>query len=260
MIPSLNEQKPKIFVAGLSWAMGEWHGAEVIHGGIQQYFTEAGYQVVNSAKPRTYHQKINQILDQKLAESYQPGDVILWIQADPLTDLITLEKIETGTLKSHENVVLPKFSQCIQQAGGLKNLVVEQQQKIYSQLNQTAQQYNTQIYCIGGTFNINQDVMAEFKNLVSIVPSWIYLLVGHFSEHSRCQNQTFGVVHTWDQDIIDFSIFDRELGKRILAEAEELIDNLKLFREDPFRPDGIHPNQAAHRVLFDYLTEKLNLL
>jgi hypothetical protein len=257
MIPSSNEQKPKIFVAGLSWAMGEWAGAEVVHGGIQQYFSEAGYQVVNSAKPRTYHQKINQILDQKLTESYQPGDVIFWIQADPLTDLIIPEKISMYALKS--NNILPKFSQQIQQAGGLKNLVVKQQQEIYSKLNQTAQQYNTQIYCIGGTFNINQDVMSEFTNLVALVPSWIYLLLNHFSEHSRCQDQTFGVVHTWDPAIIDFSMFNKEFKNLVSAEAAELIDNLKLFREDPFQPDGIHPNKQAHRVLFDYLTKKLNL-
>lgn len=157
------------------------------------------------------------------------------------------------------NNILPKFSQQIQQAGGLKNLVVKQQQEIYSKLNQTAQQYNTQIYCIGGTFNINQDVMSEFTNLVALVPSWIYLLLNHFSEHSRCQDQTFGVVHTWDPAIIDFSMFNKEFKNLVSAEAAELIDNLKLFREDPFQPDGIHPNKQAHRVLFDYLTKKLNL-
>jgi hypothetical protein len=250
--------KPKIFVAGLSWALGAWKGAEVIHGGIQEYFANAGHQVVNAAKPRTYHQKINQILDQKLAESYQPGDIIFWIQADPLLDLIVPERFQMGILKS-PSIKLPNFSQRIQQAGSLKNLVREQQQEIYYNLNQTAEQYNTQIYCIGGTFNINLDVMSQFKNLVPILPSWIYLLIGYINEHSRCQDPSFGVVHTWDAGYIDFSLFDSTLSECVTNETAELIDNLKMFREDPFQPDGIHPNAEAHKVLFDYLTTKLNL-
>jgi hypothetical protein len=259
MIPSLSEQKSKVFVAGLSWAMGEWQGPEVQHGGIQEYFAEAGYKVINSAKPRVYHQRINQILDQKLTESYQPGDLIFWVQADPLLDLIVPERTEMGILKSRASIALPNFSQQIQSAGGIKQLILKQQNTIYQELNAIAAKHNTQVYCIGGTFNINQHVVKPYTQLTAVAPSWINLLIGHLREHPDTANTDFGVVHTWDLGYVDLATYDTTFADQVKLELKELTDNLQKFNELIFHPDGLHPNREGHKILFDHIVKELNL-
>ena len=93
MTQSSNEQKPKIFVAGSSWARGEWAPANPVvqHDGIKQYFADAGYAVVDASQARSYHSRVIAHLDKKLNDHYAAGDVVFFIMADPLLDLIMPE-------------------------------------------------------------------------------------------------------------------------------------------------------------------------
>jgi len=253
MNPSLNEPKPKIFIAGLSWGRGEWVGPNVVHRGIEQYFTDDGYRVHNVSKPRSTHTKINQLLDASLAEYYQPGDLVFWIQADPIIDVIAEELVGKLT-----NQKLPGLSERLRLAGSLVALMTEQQRTIYCELNNIAVKYDTQIHCIGGTYNINP-VIQDFSNLNLFVPSWINMLVGHFTEYSRSADENFGVTHTWTVDNIDFSAYNVNLADAIRKEITERVANVIMFREDIFHPDGVHPNRDGHRVLYEYIKQELDL-
>lgn len=251
--------KPKIFIAGLSWARGEWVGPNVVHDGTEQYFIDAGYTVINVAKPRVTHKKIHDLLDAGLLENYQPGDQIFWIQADPLLDIIVPELIDLGLLKERRNRPLPTFSNRIKLASGVKNLIQQQQEQIYNELNQLAVKYSTQIHCIGGTYNINPNIVSKFSNLNLLVQSWIHLLVGHLKEYPQVNNADFGVCHTWDIDCVDLSIFDLDLVEQVKSEVAELTGNIRVMDELIFHPDGLHPNREGHKILYDYLVKNLNL-
>ena len=42
--------KPMVLIVGDSWAGGEWDGGsppQLLHCGLQQYFEETGYKVIN---------------------------------------------------------------------------------------------------------------------------------------------------------------------------------------------------------------------
>jgi hypothetical protein len=251
MNPSSNEVKPKIFIAGLSWGRGEWVGPNVVHQGIEQYFTDDGYTVINVSKPRSTHTKVNQLLDQALTEHYSPGDLIFWIQADPIIDLIA-EEIPGKLIKQK----LPRLSEQLQQADSLVDVITSQQKIIYCELNNIAVKHNTKIHCIGGTYNINP-VIAEFSNLDTIVRSWINMLVGHFAEYARSNDINFGVTHTWTIDNIDCDTYN--IKDSVKQEINKRVTNVIMFREDIFHPDGVHPNRDGHRVLYDYIKKELNL-
>jgi hypothetical protein len=96
MNPSLNDQQPKIIVSGSSWARGEWVGPDVVHDGISQYFKDDGYTVVKASQARSYHTRVNILLEKILAEEFVPGDIILSIQADPCLDIIMPALNELG--------------------------------------------------------------------------------------------------------------------------------------------------------------------
>jgi hypothetical protein len=253
MNPSLSVSKPKIFIAGLSWGRGEWVGPNVVHKGIEQYFTDDGYQVVNVSKPRSTHTRVNQLLDHALSEHYNQGDLIFWIQADPIIDVIAEEL--SGKLHKQK---LPRLSERLRSAGSLVALMTEQQSLIYCELNNIAVKYNAQIYCIGGTYNINP-VIKEYSNLVQFVTSWINMLVGHYTEYARSADVNFGVTHTWAVDNVDFSAYNVDLADAIRKEINERVANVIMFREDIFHPDGVHPNRDGHRVLYEYIKRELNL-
>lgn len=254
MNPSSSVSKPKIFIAGLSWGRGEWVGPNVVHRGIEQYFTEDGYQVFNVSKPRSTHTRINQLLNSCLSDHYAPGDRVFWIQADPIIDIIA-EEI-TGKLLPNQKLV--GLSERLLGAGTLVDLMSDQQGRIYCELNNIAVKYSTQIYCIGGTYNINP-IIRDFSNLKPFVTSWINMLVGHYTEYARSADINFGVTHTWTVDNVDFSAYNIDLATAIKKEITERVANVIMFREDIFHPDGVHPNRDGHRVLYEYIKKKLDL-
>ena len=125
-----NDSQPKIFVAGSSWARGEWDGPRVIHPGLIQYFTDAGYTVVDCSQARSYHSRVITALEKSMTESYTPGDIVLFILADPLLDVIMPELSVAGVKRTMDVEQLPEFTDRIQQSDGLLNLVRELQTQL----------------------------------------------------------------------------------------------------------------------------------
>lgn len=260
MNQSLNAQ-PKIFVAGSSWARGEWDPDRpvVLHDGIKQYFKDYGYPVVDTSQARSYHSRVINLLDKKLKEQYVENDIVLFIMADPLLDIIMPELADMHVKRSNDVTNLIKFTSAIEQAGGLVNLVRKQQDIIYSCLDAVAKKYNTQIHCIGGTYNVNTNILLQYTNLLPTVISWIDLLIGHFEEYKNLNDPNFGISYTWGIDYIDLSTYSTEFSQQVKSEFDVLSKNFYMLNELIFHPDGLHPNREGHKILFDYLVKTLQL-
>lgn len=256
-----SNESSKIFVAGLSWARGEWDPDRpvVLHDGIKQYFADAGYTVVDASQARSYHSRVITHLNKKLEQHYKEGDIVFFIMADPLLDLIMPELSTMQVKRSMDVTNLPEFTESVKQAGGLLNLVQQQQDNIYSQLDSLAKKYNTKIHCIGGTYNVNTNLLGRYINLLPTVVSWIYLLAGQYREHPGTDSPEFGITHTWGVDYIDLSTFDSEFAKQVQQEFEVISDSTKILNERIFHPDGLHPNRKGHKILYDHLVHLLHL-
>jgi hypothetical protein len=253
--------KPKIFVAGSSWARGEWDPDRpvVLHPGIKQYFADIGYTVIDSSQARSWHSRVITFLDKKLEEQYIDNDIILFIMADPLLDIIMSELRELKVKRSFRIKNLAKFTEEIQSAGGLINLILKQQDSIYSGLDAVAKKYNAKIHCIGGTYNVNTNLLVKYTNLLPTVPSWIYMLAGQYPEHPGTDDPEFGISYTWDINYIDTSKYTPEFATQVQQEFETITDSTRIMDELIFHPDGLHPNREGHKILYNYLIELLKL-
>lgn len=256
-----SKEQSKIFVAGSSWARGEWSPDQPVvqHDGIKQYFSDYGYTVVDVSQARSYHSRVLSLLEKKMKEQYQAGDIVFFIMADPLLDIIMPELAIMQVKRSSDITNLSEFTQSIQQANGLINLVHQQQDLIYSRLDSIAKQYNTQIHCIGGTYNLNTNILSKYTNLLPTVISWIHLLIGHFKEYPGLEDPNFGISYTWNLGYIDLSMFDPDFAEQVKQEFDVISKNFYMLEELIFHPDGLHPNREGHKILFEHLIEKLKL-
>lgn len=259
MSQSLNEPKPKIYINGLSWSRGEWVGPNVVHRGLEQYLTDIGYTVINTSKPRNYHSRALKNLDQHLARDHESQDIIIWIQTDPLLDVIMPELEQLGLRTARTVTNLPGFTESIQLADGLINLVRKCQHDIYTELDSLAAKYQTKIHCVGGAHNINTHILDDFKNLNPLIVSWLNLMIGHFKEYQGFNDPEFGVSYTWDLGYIDLSKYTDSFAQKIKQEYQQLSCNSVMLKEDIFHPDGLHPNREGHKILFEHIVKELKL-
>jgi lysophospholipase L1-like esterase len=261
MIPSLNESKPNIIIAGSSWARGEWApGNPVVqHNGIKQYFADDGYPVVDASQARSYHSRVINHLDKKLKEHYKENDIVFFIMADPLLDLIMPELATLNIKRNSDAKNLPKFTKAIKMAGGVINLVRQQQDQIYARLDSVAKKYRAKIHCIGGTYNVNTALLDKYTNLLPTVISWIYLLAGHYRDHPGTDDPEFGISYTWGIDYIDISTYSTEFARQVQEEFFTISDNTRIMDELIFHPDGLHPNREGHTILYKHLIDLLHL-
>ena len=198
-------------------------------------------------------------LDNKLASYYTSGDLVFFIMADPLLDLIMPELAKMNLKRDSDAKNLPELTQSIRNASGLINLIHQQQDQIYRQLNTVAKKYSVNIHCIGGTYNVNTDISDKYTNLSPTVVSWIYLLAGHYKEHPGTHHPGFGITYTWGIDYIDLSTYTSEFADQVRQEFNLISDSTRIMDELIFHPDGLHPNRKGHKILYDHLVNLLNL-
>lgn len=244
MNQSSEDKKPKIFIGGDSFGCGEWDesSTRVVHLGLEQYFKDSGYQVINSSKGGSSNAASIARLIDSLDKSFVENDIVFWIQSDCLRELRPFTNISSLIIK----------------ANGLAELVQQITEKDYATLNSAAVKFDTKIHLIGGIQDIMVSSLTNFSNLNAIVPSWIYMLVGHFEEY---QDLFPHHLHTEEASkyITLKVIRDLKLFYRVLDVLYKMERSWILYREDAFRPDKIHPNRDGHRILFDYLVKELSL-
>jgi hypothetical protein len=239
------EYKPKIFIAGDSWGCGEWdsqdHIHKVYHKGLEQYFSDAGFSVSNTSVGSSSNNSAINRLSNALEAHYSTGDLVLYIQTDPLRDLRPYTTL-TQEVINHHGVI------------SLRNSLL---QAAYEQLQTTAIRVKCKILVIGGKADLYLPGFDNLKNVVPLIESWVHLLVGHMPEYQRL----FPQWTTSDYNImnINLPVISGDLLKKIIDEVYHSEKCWKMFREPIFHPDGCHPNRDGHKILFDHIIKKLNI-
>jgi hypothetical protein len=236
--------KDKVFIFADSWGSGEWKNHKINHLGLESFFHDIGYTVMNYSIPggsnndsiRKFKSVINDIGN---------NDYIFFITTDATRDLPYNKEILTDILIQNQTLPL---------------LIDKLLDSSYNKLNELCSANNLNIYMIGGLSNLDSS-MQSYKNLIPIVPSWINLLVGHFDDYKNiCDDSKFRILSN-----PKFTINNINLTRCPLDVADKLIEDFHLyqesnslvFREEIFRPDGVHPNKEGHRILFETLLKKL---
>jgi hypothetical protein len=244
----------KIIIAGDSWGCGEWYydfeekTYGVTHTGLEHYFTDIGFDVINVSEGGSSNANSVSRLENalfKISDDINDTDYIFFITTDATRDLDCNKEILTDTLIQNQSLPL---------------LVDRLLDSCYNKLNKLCLTNNLNIHMIGGLSNLDTSVQS-YKNLIPIIPSWISLLVGHFDDYKNiCDDSKFRILSN-----SKFTIDNINLNRCPLNIANKLIEDLYLyqevnslvFRESIFRPDGVHPNREGHKILFETLLKKL---
>ena len=243
-------------IAGDSWACGEWDiDCKLSHRGFSQYLNDsANVPVINIAQPSgtnlftclRIEKLLNQLIDTSIVQN------IFVFQTEWIRDY-------TGTEHVSVTNSIPKELGYIE----LKNYSIS---SFYYTLSEIATKYNVKIKIIGGcsdTLYI-ENFSKEYPGCEILCQSFV----------SLCVNQT----HRIDQPCFELSVFPQyEKRSDIIAKVRpnsnenDLEDFLKdqdyaerrinLFKNNPsfFYPDNFHANQHAHKVLFEFVQNKLHL-
>lgn len=241
--------KNKVLIVGDSWGCGEWSSRDevtgasnfvrisdfITHRGLQQYLMEDGYDVVNQSKPAASCEEIYKSL---LSQNLNGYDYIFWIQTDPLRNCKPF------------NSFSEKFSS-YQQVKEIQNEILE---RVYRQLND----FGVEIYCIGGCSRLNVDILKEFQNLIPLIKSIPELV----DSSLICPEISFPVWtvpgrYNWSQYVSQKNFTLEDVEK--FLEVFDFWDKINKERKDFFWPDGWHPNRRAHKIVYDYIKNKLTL-
>lgn len=235
----------KIFIGGDSWGCGEWNPDRedqvnlILHKGLEQYFNDIGYSVINSCRGGIPNNHSIDLLAEQLKRNHSEGDIVFWVQTDAVRDTRPYDTLTAQILE----------------ANGLFNLCNQLLVKNYQTLDNLAQQYKTTIYVIGGKHDIYMDGIAEFGNLNPIAPSWSHLLVGEkYPELFPHATYT-----DWVVGAIDLDRYPKQFAMQVVDEMYHFEQCYKMYQETIFNPDGFHPNREGHLIMFDFLCGKLNL-
>lgn len=225
----------KVLITGDSWGRGEWghdkNGKyDNLHPGLQQYLEQDGHAVTNVSMPCGHNQDACRNMKLELSKSY---DMILWLKADPLRDLIP----EDYDPIKHD---FTSYDELLSESKRLTKLAY-----------QAFDSCGVKINCLGGGGKLDLKMMSEHDNLIPLIPSITELVLQDY-EHPEL----------WASDWI--FLIDKRFD---LASIDKLLDNKR--RQDSlsknnsykkfFWPDGDHPNRHGWRVVYDHIKPRLGL-
>jgi len=242
---SLSAHQPKIFIAGDSWGCGEYnkvdrHVVGVSHRGIEQYFLDDGYTVKNSSVGGMSNQSATQRLSVDLLNLYCNNDIILWIQTEPVRDLVVYD--------NKDKAIYP-LTDPIKSAGGLVKLFRQLAINSYNELNVLAKQYNTVVYLLGGCSSLFVEELANYTNLTPLIPSCVELIT---KEHPN-----FQFIGLWGINSIHLSTYSQEFAGQVINEFESIVQMEKVFKQPGFF--NRHPDRNGYKIVYDYIKQQLNL-
>ena len=240
---------PKIFIGGDSWGCGEWDWdkSSILHKGLEQYFINDNYTVLNSSKGSSSNKFSIARLSNDLQENYSNGDIVLWIQSDPLRDLRIHEQgggygnnILLGLKNNNNN--FRQLEKCLLTAS-------------YEKLSTIADTHQATIHVIGGLRNVESCALSKFNNLNMLVKSWIYLLINRYGDDKDgLGSSEWGIDDFLIDQLPNDARFQLVNDLYNIFSQHQSISKFKIFR-----PDGGHPNRKGHEHLYNVIKQKLNL-
>jgi hypothetical protein len=222
----------RILIAGDSWGCGEWavFGTKIAHLGLEAYLVEYGCTVTNvSVAACSNIDSINNIKHKLIDNTY---DVIIWLQSDPVRDL-----------KPYKDNA-DKFTLELEDFLKVRDNLIDDNYRTLNSLGPT-------IYCMGGSSDINMQLINKYSNLKPVIPSIVEFFgcisIPLWVPGSRWLSDR-GI--TLSNSIVEYMC---QINKKWFEGFRFGIDaNLD---KKWFFPDGHHPNRHAHKKIFEYLLD-----
>lgn len=224
-----------IVISSCSWGAGEWSMNsdsslyQISHPGVTQYLFEAGHDVVNLSVPG--------------------GDPMgmLW-SLSAFMECNKHKTLDIYVIQTDIGRSMPWSNMLQDDSVSLVDAVDRLYYEYYQSLDQSAKKNNLKIKLIGGLTDITTDLSA-LTNLEILSPSWCQMI-----------DPSIPLIKLVDQVGITFLENTYKNRKsEILRFVEESLDRQAFWNSHPdmFHPDGIHPNRQMHRLLSDFILEKL---
>lgn len=201
-----------IVIIGDSWGRGEWRGCEITHGGLGQYLVDAGRPVTNLSRGNGQNDEAMHDLEDYLAHNTTP-DAVIWFVTCPL---------RTSLHRIYDNPIDWAHRQLI---------------TAFGYLDQMALRYQTQIYVIGGLCDIPPEIVQQpYDRVTVIIDSVSAMLISNFPR------TVFGDVK---------ELHRIKSTEQALDIAHQIEQKYNQYDQSDFFPDGGHPNQQAHQMIFE---------
>ena len=233
-----------IIITGCSWGCGEWNHGDIAHGGLAEYLTQDGCNVVNLSEPSSGPIHLINPLNRFLEyNSHLDIEHIFLIQSDIGRNFTT--RVGTGNNRPQHDDIAVVWNDQLTLENNIKGIY----RQFYSRLNVIGKYRKKSFNLIGGLSDLVIDYANDFENLNFLIPSWQSLLN---PEHT-----------TTYLDQIGLEYLDKHFQNK--QEIVPFIDNCLKMRDflssnkEFCWPDGMHPNRLGHRVLCDAIKAKLNL-
>jgi len=238
-----------IIVSGDSWSLGEWSSDSrfIMHGGVSQFLHDHGFNVINlgqsSSSNRETLLRVTNFFrhNQHITKS---DNLIVIFQAEWTRDFPYF--IDEDSLFFHDPIQLrdrlvsrfyydlsslsTQFGVKIKVLGGSGDAIfIENFDQIYSGVSILCQSITN--FLVNGTGNINDPIFSTYSAQSSE-------LVGYIKKHIK----------------------DDKMMEDLMRELDKGQSRVDTFSKNPdmFYPDGGHPNRQAHKLLFDYMIERID--
>lgn len=220
---------------GDSWGCGVWGNRSkdplkrdygIIHKGLEAFLSEK-HLVTNICIPGGTNIKAVRRLTNTLHQNF---DYVFWFITDPLRDINCEVWFERKNL--HFDALFNENINLLKQA------------------YETAQKLNIRIHCIGGAGHVYPDVIKDYSNLISYIPSLTEYLLPEYKQPLIWNSWQW--MNNIKKDTFDEKSLDRILEYR---KQQEILYSCK----ELFWPDGCHPNLKGHEILFNKISKDFNL-
>lgn len=265
----------KLVIVGDSFGCGEWgienNKYQVLHSGLEQYFTDYGFNVTNLSVAGGSNRYSIFNLNHFLKNNINYDGYIIFVQTEPLRDTNPFFIKDTDNWRSFyksirqsnwpkslspyklpdyvENFLKsnfeydpdlwfsPKYHQ-VDNLSDLINLNDNYLDQDYNLLNQL----NRKIICIGGCSKLDLTLLKKYNNLCPVIPSVPEFLIPEIPHPKIIVNGWLRLINkNIDTDSLDQLLFNSSAILKWKA------------RKEFFWPDGTHPNRHSWKLVFDYL-------
>lgn len=238
----------RIWVVGCSWGCGAWNkdSTGLLHGGVAQYLREDGHEVFNfSSGGLSNLDLVHRIRSLYGRKHIERPDMILVFQTEYSRDY------------KHDLMQHDWGSEDWVELYRVQDLVDRWLGRFYQRLSELAVQHSVPIKIIGGCGDgmIFNDMSQDYPGCEMVCQSATNLMITGCSDISE-------PIFSWYSGKKSSPLVERLYRVLPKSELPELVRVLhegflreSLCREHPrtFWPDGVHPNQQGHFLLFEHL-------
>jgi hypothetical protein len=230
------QAKAKVVITGDSWSQGEWQYnsletySVVGHRGINQYLTDAGYEVTNVGCPGNHNLQS--------LESLHTVDLITFNHCVFFFSDILRQLTKEDMLSNTPNDIILNYT---------NSLVIN--------LDKIKKDFDIKITIVGGCGKCSPTIS---HSIDYIIPSLAELLISEFTDFPYALGGA-----TWSNILLEsdkekiFTLAQKEQWTNILENVFKKNNDWELHQKF-FYPDGCHANKHAHKLLTDHLIKMWN--